>query len=115
MRSLSPHRVVALAYPGMATFELGVVVEVFGLERPEVDVPWWYRLEVCAVTPGAQPAVGGISIEVQHGLELLEEADTVIVPGWPVHDPVPEALCQAVSAACARGARVVSICSGAFV
>jgi AraC family transcriptional activator FtrA len=105
----------ALAYPGMAPFELGVVVEVFGLPRPELDVPSWYRLEVCAVTPGPQPAVGGISIEVQHGLEILAEADTVVVPGWPIEDEVPEVLQQQIRAAHARGARIVSICSGAFV
>jgi AraC family transcriptional activator FtrA len=105
----------ALAYPGMAPFELGVVVEVFGLPRPELDLPSWYRLEVCAVTPGPQPAVGGISIEVQHGLEILAEADTVVVPGWPIEDEVPEVLQQQIRAAHARGARIVSICSGAFV
>jgi AraC family transcriptional activator FtrA len=115
MRSLSPHRVVALAYPGMSPFELGVVVEVFGLPRPELDVAAWYRLEVCAVRPGPQPAVGGISIDVQHGLEILDEADTVIVPGWPVADEVPAHLLEAVRSASARGARIVSICSGAFV
>jgi AraC family transcriptional activator FtrA len=115
MRSLSPHRVVALAYPGMSPFELGVVVEVFGLPRPELDVPAWYRLEVCAVRPGRQAAVGGISIDVQHGLEILPDADTVVVPGWPVADPVPADLLDAVRAAADRGARMVSICSGAFV
>ncbi|MDX6221590.1 MAG: AraC family transcriptional regulator, transcriptional activator FtrA [Frankiales bacterium] len=115
MRALTPHRIAALAYPGMAPFELGVVVEVFGLPRPELDVPSWYRLEVCAVTPGPQPAVGGISIEVQHGLEILAEADTVVVPGWPIADEVPQVLQQQIRAAHARGARIVSICSGAFV
>ncbi|MDX6210478.1 MAG: AraC family transcriptional regulator, transcriptional activator FtrA [Frankiales bacterium] len=115
MRCLTPHRMAALAYPGMAPFELGVVVEVFGLPRPELDLPSWYRLEVCAVTPGPQPAVGGISIEVQHGLEILAEADTVVVPGWPIEDEVPEVLQQQIRAAHARGARIVSICSGAFV
>jgi AraC family transcriptional activator FtrA len=115
MRSLRPHRIAVLAYPGMAPFELGVVVEVFGLPRPELDVPWWYALEVCAVTPGLQPAVGGFGIEVQHGLEILAEADTVVVPGWPVGDEVPDDLCRQVVAAHTRGARIVSICSGAFV
>ena len=115
MRSLTPHRVVALAYPGMAPFELGVVVEVFGLPRPELDVPSWYRLEVCAGRPGPQPAVGGISIEVQHGLEIMADADTVVVPGWPVADEVPDSLLDALRAASCRGARLVSICSGAFV
>src|SRR5437764_2214123 len=103
MASLSPHLVVALAYPGMATFELGVVVEVFGLPRPELDVERWYRLEVCAVTPGLQPAVGGIAIDVRHGLDLIDRADTVVVPGWPVDDEVPDQLRRAVAAAYERG------------
>ncbi|MDX6205299.1 MAG: AraC family transcriptional regulator, transcriptional activator FtrA [Frankiales bacterium] len=115
MRSLTPHRIAALAYPGMAPFELGVVVEVFGLARPELDVPSWYRLEVCAVAPGPQPAIGGISIEVQHGLEILADADTVIVPGWPVEADVPDELQREIRSAHERGARIVSICSGAFV
>jgi AraC family transcriptional regulator, transcriptional activator FtrA len=115
MRSLTPHRIVALAYPGMGVFELGVVVEVFGLPRPELDVPSWYRLEVCAVRPGAQAAIGGVSIEVQHGLEIMAAADTVIVPGWPVAEEVPEPLIAALRAARDREARIVSICSGAFV
>src|SRR3954453_9520621 len=105
MQSLSPHRVVALAYPGMSPFELGVVVEVFGLPRPELDVPAWYRLHGFAVRPGAQPAVGGISIDVQHGLEILADADTIVVPGWPVADAVPAALLEAIRSAGARGAR----------
>ena len=62
----------------------------------------------------AATAVGGISIDVQHGLELLDRSDTIVVPGWPVADPVPLQLLQA-SGPLRRGARVVSICSGAFV
>ena len=42
------HRVVALTPPGIAPFELGIVVEIFGLDRPELDVPWWYSLTVAA-------------------------------------------------------------------
>lgn len=109
------HRVVALAYPGMAPFELSVVVEVFGLPRPEVEVAGWYTLRVCAVRPGVQPAVGGIGIEVALGLEVMSDAGTVIVPGWPVDQEVPRALTIALVAARERGARLVSICSGAFV
>ncbi|MDX6201181.1 MAG: AraC family transcriptional regulator, transcriptional activator FtrA [Frankiales bacterium] len=52
---------------------------------------------------------------MQHGLEILAEADTVVVPGWPIEDEVPEVLQQQIRAAHARGARIVSICSGAFV
>src|ERR1700712_3121838 len=109
------HHIAALAYPGMAPFELGIVIEVFGLERPELDVPSWYTVEVCGVEPGEHPAVGGITLAVLNGLDRMAVADTVIIPGWPVDRPVPEKLTAAVRGAHRRGSRVVSICSGAFV
>ena len=43
-----PHRVAALAYDGLAAFELGVAVEAFAVRRPELDVDWWYDFAVCA-------------------------------------------------------------------
>jgi AraC family transcriptional activator FtrA len=108
------HRVVALTAPGIAPFELGCVVEVFGLRRPELDVPWWYELRVAAETPGPLPATaGGFSFFVEHGLEALADADTIVVPGWH-GDPSAEVV-EAVRAAHARGARLVSICSGVFL
>src|SRR6185503_9459694 len=77
------HLVVALVPEGIAPFELGIVVEVFGLPRPELDVKWWYQLTVCAETPGPVPATaGGFGFFIEHGLEALDSADTVIVPGW---------------------------------
>ena len=80
-------------------FELGIVVEVFGLDRPELDVPWWYDLVVAAEAPGPLPATaGGFSFYVEHGLEALDAADTIVVPGWH-GDPSPAAV-----AAVARGA-----------
>jgi AraC family transcriptional activator FtrA len=108
------HRIVALLAPGIAPFELGIVVEVFGLARPELDVPWWYELTVAAERPGPLPATaGGFGFVVDHGLEALEAADTVIVPGWH-GDPSSEVV-AAVRAAHVRGARLVSICSGVFL
>ena len=108
------HRVVALAPPGVAPFELGIVVEVFGLARPELDVPWWYELSVAAERPGRLPATaGGFAFFVEHGLEALEAADTVVVPGW--HGDPSAAVVAALRAAHERGARVVSICSGVFL
>jgi AraC family transcriptional regulator, transcriptional activator FtrA len=116
MTAIAPrHHIAALAYPGMAPFELAIVIEVFGLDRPELDVTSWYTVDVCAVEPGEHPAVGGITLAVPHGLERLGHAETVIIPGWPVDQPVPEALCAALRRAHDRGSRVVSICSGAFV
>jgi transcriptional regulator GlxA family with amidase domain len=110
------HRVVALVFDGLAPFELGVVVEVFGLSRPELDVQDWYELVVCAPEPGRLEAVGGIGLVAEHGLEALERAETIIVPAWPrIGEPVPTATLDALRRAHARGARLVSICSGAFV
>jgi AraC family transcriptional activator FtrA len=98
----------------VAPFELGIVVEVFGLERPELDVPWWYDLVVAAERPGPLPATsGGFSFHVEHGLEALDAADTIVVPGWH-GEPSPAAV-AAVRAAHRRGARLVSICSGVFL
>ncbi|MEU5831146.1 transcriptional regulator FtrA [Micromonospora tulbaghiae] len=106
--------VSVLAYEGMSVFETGIVTEVFGLPRPEFDVPW-YELTVCAETPGTVRLVGGATLHTGHGLDAFAAAGTLIVPGVAdVHaDPTP-ALTGALRAAHRRGARIVSICSGAF-
>lgn len=106
--------VAVLAFDGMAPFELGSVVEIFGLPRPELGVPW-YRFFVCGESREPLRVVGGFSITVEHGLDVLAAADTVIVPGVAdVRGQVSPALVEALRAARARGARIVSICSGAF-
>jgi AraC family transcriptional activator FtrA len=107
--------VVAVAYDGLCTFEFGCAVEVFALPRPEMG-EGWYRFAVAAAEPGPLRAAGGITVGVDGGLDLLARAGTVIVPGWRDADaPVPEALCAALRGAHAAGARVLSLCSGAFV
>ncbi|MDJ0391513.1 transcriptional regulator FtrA [Roseomonas sp. E05] len=107
--------VVVLAYDGLCTFEFGCAVEVFGLPRPEFGAEW-YRLAVAGLEPGPLHAGGGIRILAEGGTELLAEAGTIVIPGWRGLDaPVPEALCAALRAAHARGARLLSLCSGAFV
>ncbi|HBZ3632017.1 TPA: transcriptional regulator FtrA, partial [Klebsiella quasipneumoniae] len=111
----SPHRVVALAYDGLCTFEFGVAVEIFGLPRPEMGERW-YQFAVAAVDEGPLRATGGVRLMTDGGPELLAQAQTIVVPGWRGIDaPVPEALCAALSAAHARGCRIISICSGVFV
>ncbi len=108
------HSVAVLAYDGLCTFEFGIAVEVFGLPRPEIAD--WYRFTVCAIEPGPLAATGGFQLIAAGGLEQLRQADTVIVPGWRgIHTPVPESLLKALRAAHARGARLVSFCSGVFV
>jgi AraC family transcriptional regulator, transcriptional activator FtrA len=109
------HRVVVLALEPVPTFEVGVAAEAFALARPELDVPW-YEFVLCAETPGELEAVGGFGVRVRHGLEALDDADTVIVPGAGDVRATPAASVVAtLRAAHATGARVVSICSGAFV
>jgi AraC family transcriptional activator FtrA len=109
------HLVVAIAYDQLCTFEFGCVVELFDLERPELGVDW-YRFKVCAAEPGKLRAAGGITVEAPHGLKLLDQADTIIIPGWRNADePPPEALLKKLRAAYRRGARLCSICSGVFV
>ncbi len=105
--------VSVLAYEGMSAFELGIVTEVFGLLRPELDVDW-YDLTVCAESSPVG-MIGGASMSTPHGLTAFARADTLSVPGVPdVHADVSPALVAALRRAHRRGARIVSSCSGAF-
>jgi AraC family transcriptional activator FtrA len=107
--------VVTLAYDGLCTFEFGVAAEVFGLARPEMG-EGWYRHTTAAIEPGPLRAAGGLTVTVSGGLDLLEQADLIVVPGWRgILMPVPEDLLEALKAAHARGARLMSLCSGIAV
>lgn len=111
----APHRVVALAYDGLCAFEFGITVEVFGLPRRELRVPW-YRFQVCSLERGRLRATGGVTVETEVGIEALRHAGTVVIPGWrDAEERPPEAMLEAVRAASERGSRLVTICSGVFV
>jgi AraC family transcriptional activator FtrA len=106
--------VAVLAYDGVCTFELGIAVEVFGLPGMGEG---WYRVVVCADRPGKPLlANGGVKIVADTGLEALDRAGTIIVPGWQdiAVDP-PDVLIDALRRAHANGVRIASICSGVFV
>jgi AraC family transcriptional activator FtrA len=64
---VDPRRVVAVAYEGLATFEFGIVVELFGLRRKNLGVRW-YDFEVCSLERGPIRATGGILVEARRGL-----------------------------------------------
>ncbi len=107
--------VAALAYDQLCSFEFGCAVEVFGLPRPELG-DHWYRFVTCASEPGPLRAMGGFTLESPAGLDVLARAGTIVIPGWKGADvlPSPE-LIEALNAAYAGGARLVTICSGVFV
>jgi AraC family transcriptional activator FtrA len=107
--------VVALLYDQLCTFEFGIAVELFGLARPEFDFPW-YDFSTCALERRPLRATGGVRVAADRGLDALKRADTILLPGWRDPDEVPpKALLEAVRMAHARGARMVALCSGAFV
>ncbi|NJP89369.1 helix-turn-helix domain-containing protein [Nonomuraea sp. FMUSA5-5] len=106
------HTVALAVTDGMLHFELSLAYEVFGADLTHLADPW-YDFVVCG--PGAVRA-GRFLLEPDHGLDHLREADTVIVPGWADVDVSPPAeLVAAVRAAHEAGARVASLCTGAFV
>ncbi|MEP2784682.1 MAG: transcriptional regulator FtrA [Pseudoruegeria sp.] len=106
--------VCAIVYDGLCTFEFGIAVELFALPRPEFDN--WYRFRTIKAESGPIRATGGITVDAEADLSLLQQASLIVVPGWRgAETPVPEGLCVAIRQAHANGARVASICSGVFV
>jgi AraC family transcriptional regulator, transcriptional activator FtrA len=107
--------VVAVAYDGLCTFELGVATELFGLARPELDVDW-YDFRIVSIDAGPLRAIGGMTVTASTNLRHVRNAGTIVLPGWrdPSEIP-PKRLVDAILSAHDRGARVVSICSGVFV
>ena len=104
------HRVVALLAGEVVAFDLAIPAQIFGRE------PDLYEWAVCAPEPGPVATENGFDVLVPHGLGALAEADTIVVPGigdraWPL----PPAPVDALRAAAEGGARVASICTGAFV
>ncbi len=107
------HRVVALVRPPQSTFELACAAQVFGIERS--GLPTRYAFSVCAERPGPVATYAGYDMLVTDGLDALDRADTVVVPGWlPAKEPPSPAVVRALRRAHSHGTRVVSICSGAF-
>jgi transcriptional regulator GlxA family with amidase domain len=103
------HRVVAVVIPDVILFDLAIPAEVFGrrIERHR------YAFEVCTERPGGVACTSGVDVHVRRGLRALDSADTVIVPGFYPRDP-SAAVVRALRRAADRGARIASVCVGAF-
>ncbi|RNL78827.1 GlxA family transcriptional regulator [Nocardioides marmorisolisilvae] len=112
-----PHRVACLVFDGVNTFELGTVGEVFATLHPDLVVPWWYDLTICTEDPGPVRTAAGFDIDVPAGLEAIRTADTVIVPSsvYEIERAARPAVVAELQRARDRGARIASICAGAFI
>jgi transcriptional regulator GlxA family with amidase domain len=109
------HVVAAVIDEGALTFDFSIPCEVFGLDRSDIAKPWY---EFIVVAAGRSPVrtQTGFLVDTPFRLVDLEGADTIVVPGWSDPDDLPSpALCRALRGAHERGARIVSLCTGAFV
>ncbi|QJT03988.1 helix-turn-helix domain-containing protein [Streptomyces asoensis] len=109
--------VAAVLVDGVHPFELGVVCEVFGLDRSDEGLPVYDFAVVSAEGPVLGTHVGGLTVSTPYGLDRLEEADLIAVPAADanIDRAYPPELLAALRRAADRGARVLSVCSGVFV
>jgi transcriptional regulator GlxA family with amidase domain len=104
------HRVVALALPDVVAFDLAIPAQIFG----HSDERARYSFAVCAEVAGIVPTTTGFDVAAPHGIEALVDADTVVVPGYSLPVPPSTPVINALREAADRGARMVSVCTGAF-
>lgn len=107
------HRIATIVLDDAKPFEMAIPCEVFGTDRSDLATPW-YEFRLCTLTPKPVRTASGFFIETPYGLETLEWADTVIVIPTSLRS-YPEDLLGALRRAHERKARLVSICTGAFV
>ncbi|XUL88318.1 helix-turn-helix domain-containing protein [Streptomyces galilaeus] len=118
-RKLSGRRrkeiVAVLLFSGGPIFESSIPLSVFGIDRQDAGVPR-YRLLVCGGEDGPLRTTGGLELTTPHGLEAISRAGTVVVPAWrSITAPPPEEALDALRRAHEEGARIVGLCTGAFV
>ena len=107
--------VAVLLFSGGPIFESSIPLSVFGIDRQDAGVPR-YRLLVCAGEDGPLRTTGGLQLSAPFGLEAISRAGTVVVPAWrSITQPPPTAALEALRRAHEEGARVIGLCTGAFV
>ncbi|GAA2446662.1 GlxA family transcriptional regulator [Streptomyces mauvecolor] len=109
----TPRRIAALVHPPQSTFELGIAAEVFGGRG--ASTPAHYDFWVATERPGPVATQAGYAMHIEHGLDSLRRADTIVLPGKQNPGPVSPATLAVLRAAHRDGARIVSLCSGAFI
>jgi len=114
--AVRPHRVAVIVDEGTNPFEVGVATELFGLPRPELGfLGPLYEVTLCTPTPEVRMNHGFFHMTGVPGLDAVDDADTLVVPGRP-DNVVPRVapVLDAIRRTHARGARVVSFCTGTF-
>jgi transcriptional regulator GlxA family with amidase domain len=106
-------KVVLLALPGVAPFEFGVVCEVFGIDRSDSGGPK-FEFTIATADPGAVPTSLGYDMMISSDLSVAADADLIAVSAHVI-EQFDERYLEVIRAAEARGAWVLSLCSGAFV
>ncbi|MCG3041301.1 helix-turn-helix domain-containing protein [Streptomyces sp. S1A] len=107
--------VAVLLFGGGPIFESSIPLSVFGIDRQDAGVPR-YRLLVCAGEEGPLRTTGGLELTAPYGLEALSRAGTIVVPAWrSITQPPPSAALDALRRAHEEGARIIGLCTGAFV
>ena len=104
--------VAVIAMPEVAVFELGVLCELFGYDRTADGLPG-YEFAVCSVDGAPVPTHSGFAITPSHDLTAAETADLVAVVPNDIREAPPEVL-DVLRREAARGAWVMSVCTGAF-
>ena len=105
---------VALCLDGLVAFDLTAPAQAFTVAARPGGEPL-YEFSTCSVGGGEVGTTTGFALRPQAGLEALERADTVVVPGYfALFDPPPAQALAGLERAAARGARVLSVCTGAF-
>ncbi|WP_259465087.1 helix-turn-helix domain-containing protein [Streptomyces sp. TLI_171] len=107
--------VAVLLFSGAPIFESSIPLSVFGVDRQDAGVPR-YRLLVCAGEEGPLTTTGGLTLTAPYGLEALSRAGTIVVPAWrSISQPPPVEAIAALRKAHHEGARIIGLCTGAFV
>ncbi|MFG3406774.1 helix-turn-helix domain-containing protein [Streptomyces sp. NPDC048142] len=107
--------VAVLLFSGGPIFESSIPLSVFGIDRQDAGVPR-YRLLVCGGEEGPLRTTGGLELTAPYGLEAISRAGTVVVPAWrSITSPPPAEALDALRRAHEEGARIVGLCTGAFV
>jgi transcriptional regulator GlxA family with amidase domain len=118
-RKLSARRrkeiVAVLLFSGGPIFESSIPLSIFGVDRQDAGVPR-YRLMVCAGEDGPLRTTGGLELTAPYGLDAISRAGTVVVPAWrSISQAPPTTALAALRRAHEEGARVIGLCTGAFV